>query len=129
MFKVFQQAQGVDVDELTRLCRALAVVAPRCLAVHTSSGKAPKPLLVERCPAVEQPSDFDPSSLAAVNHVFQQSPRLIHAVANQHRATLKALLAKGENPNICVFDASLLTFGVGLGDGGVVTALLDGGAP
>ncbi|AKJ30733.1 ankyrin repeat domain-containing protein [Caldimonas brevitalea] len=106
-----------------------AVVAVLAMAVAQIGCTAPiKPVGMERCPDVEVPVDFDPTSPASLQKTRLIGPRIFNALGKGSRAELKRLLAEGENPNVCAYNLSLLSLSAFNGDVEEVRILLDGGA-
>lgn len=89
---------------------------------------AAPPAASARCPEVELPADFDPTSLASVQRAIGKGPPLLYALGAARRDTLKQMLAAGENPNVCILGASLLAISAASGDADEVALLLAKGA-
>jgi ankyrin repeat protein len=73
-------------------------------------------------------ADFDPSDPASVRKNVKTAPRIVFALGRTRHEQLRALLARGENPNVCVLGTSILTLSAASGDVEEVEILLDGGA-
>ncbi len=102
---------------------ALVVLAHGALAAT-----AAKPVPVARCPDQPLSADYDPSDPESVRKNFRTAPRIILALGLSRHEQLRALLARGENPNVCVLGGSVLTLSGASGDAEEVEILLDGGA-
>jgi ankyrin repeat protein len=96
--------------------------------VHSASDTRPRPAPVASCPASPLASSYDPSNPESVRKVWKTAPRIVLAMGLTRHEQLKALLARGEDPNVCVLGASVLTLATASGDLEEVQILLDGGA-
>jgi ankyrin repeat protein len=108
---------------LLLLCLASASVT----ATTAAAGQAKRDPLA-RCPEAPTSARFDPSDPESVRRQLRTAPRIILALGLDRHEQLRALLKRGENPNICILGSSLLTYSVGNGDTEEVEILLDGGA-
>jgi ankyrin repeat protein len=73
-------------------------------------------------------ADYDPSDPESVRKTFRTAPRIVLALGLTRHEQLRSLLARGENPNVCVLGNSVLTLSAASGDVEEVEILLDGGA-
>jgi ankyrin repeat protein len=89
---------------------------------------ARQPDSVPRCPEGTIPADFDPSNPKSAVEVMRGAPRIALALGRDRHAQIGALLARGEDPNVCVAGSSLLAVSAISGDLEEIRILLDGGA-
>lgn len=95
---------------------------------HSAPATKIKPVPVAVCPESALSSSYDPSDPESVRKAFKTAPRIVLAMGLTRHEQLRALLARGENPNVCVLGASVLTLAAASGDAEEVEILLDGGA-
>lgn len=111
--------------------RALAVLASCAVLAASAHAQDPvriKPLQMATCPETPQSLAYDPSDPKSVRKAWKGAPRIVLALGLTRHEQLKALLARGETPNVCVLGASVLTLSAASGDIEEVEILLDGGA-
>lgn len=111
--------------------RALAVLASCAVLTASADAGTPvstKPLRMATCPETPQSVAYDPSDPESVRKGWKGAPRIVLALGLTRHELLKALLARGENPNVCVLGSSVLTLSAASGDLEEVEILLDGGA-
>ena len=108
---------------------AVVVVVALAAAWHAPVAAATaKPVPAKPCPEPPLSSDFDPTDPASVRRNVKGASRIVLALGMTRHERLRALLARGENPNVCVLGTSVLTLSAASGDIEEVEILLDGGA-
>lgn len=83
---------------------------------------------VARCAAVEPSAQFDPSRPDSIAKSWKNPPPIALAMGADRHDRLRALLARGEDPNVCLLGASPLALSVAGADLEEVRILLDAGA-
>lgn len=96
-----------------------------------SSNAKERPARVARC--AEATVDFNPASVASVQAAAAQTATgdaqtLLLALGKDRRESLKRLLARKLDPNVCVLGMPLLSISAVSGDQEEVLLLMDGGA-
>jgi len=89
---------------------------------------AAKPVPAKACAEPPSSSEFDPTDPQSLRKHLRTAPRIMLALGLTRHERLRALLARGENPNVCVLGSSVLTLSAASGDVEEVEILLDGGA-
>ena len=108
--------------------RTLLLAALLALCAASATAATVKPVPVKVCPEPPLASQYDPADPASVSKHFRTAPRIVLAMGLTRHEQLRALLARGENPNVCVLGSSVLTLAASSGDVEEVEILLDGGA-
>lgn len=108
--------------------RFLALSAACMAASHAAWAATPTRPVAAPCPEPPLSSDVDPADPASVKRHLKGAPRIVLALGLTRHEQLRALLARGENPNVCVLGSSVLTLSAASGDAEEVEILLDGGA-
>lgn len=108
------------------LLAALVALTAACLPGWAAT-KA-RPLPSKPCPERPLSADYDPSDPVSVRKNLRSAPRIVLALGLTRHEQLRALLARGENPNVCVLGSSVLALSAASGDVEEVEILLDGGA-
>jgi hypothetical protein len=98
----------------TTLCAAAAAVA--------------RPVAASRCAEVAATPGLDPADPDSVRRHWRNGPAIVLAMGPDRHDKLRELLARGENPNVCLLGFSVLALAVTSGDVDEVGILLDGGA-
>ncbi len=109
-----------------RLLAALVALAATWHAAFAAA--TAKPVPAKPCPEPVLSADFDPTDPASVRRNIKGASRIVLALGMTRHERLRALLARGENPNVCVLGNSVLTLSAASGDVEEVQILLDGGA-
>lgn len=113
---------------MRKACLPASIVAlmAACGLVHAAS--VPKPVPAKPCAEPPLSSDFDPADPQSLRKHLRAAPRILLAMGPTRHEQLRALLARGENPNVCIAGFSILTLAAASGDLEEVEILLDGGA-
>ena len=108
------------------LLAPIAALMAACGLVQAASVARPVPSK----PCAEPPlsSEFDPADPRSLNKHLGTAPRIVLAMGLTRHEQLRALLARGENPDVCIVGFSILTLAAASGDLEEVEILLDGGA-
>lgn len=85
------------------------------------------PVPVGRCPAVAATEKLDPEDPASVLR-WRDGPPILYAMGRDRHDRLRALLAQGADPGVCLLGFSVMELAVTSGDIEEVTILLDAGA-
>ena len=104
----------------------IAALMAACGLVQAAS--VAKPVPAKPCAEPPLSSQFDPTDPQSLRRHFRMAPRIVLAMGLTRHEQLRALLARGENPNACVAGFSILTLAAASGDLEEVQILLDGGA-
>ena len=105
-----------------------ALVASTATCLPGLAATKAKPVPSKPCPERPLSADYDPSDPASVSKHLRTAPRIVLALGLTRHEQLRALLARGENPNVCVLGSSVLALSAASGDVEEVEILLDGGA-
>lgn len=94
-------------------------------AAGCTTGQPPTP---SRCSALA--ADIDPIDLLDATGISKLGtlPPIVYVLGKEDRAELSKLLKTGADPNACFAGFSVLMFAAGIGDGDLVTLLLESGA-
>lgn len=95
-----------------------------CVSACTTSAVA-KAAPVARCEEVDPAAKVDPDAIAKS---WKNPPPIALAMGADRHERLRALLARGEDPNVCLLGSSPLAVSATGGDLEEVRILLDGGA-
>jgi uncharacterized protein len=92
------------------------------------AGSHARAVPARRCAEPPLSVTHDPSDPESVKKNLRTAPRIVLAMGLTRHEKLRSLLARGENPNVCVLGNSVLTLAAASGDLEEVEILLDGGA-
>jgi len=92
-----------------------------------AASPAAHPVPVARCAAVPATQQLDPEDPASVLR-WRDGPPILYAMGRDRHDRLRALLAQGADPGVCLLGFSVLELAVTSGDLEEVTILLDAGA-
>jgi hypothetical protein len=105
-------------------------VAGALVLASACAGAAAKarPAGVARCAEVAATPGLDPVDPDSVRRHWRNGPAIVLAMGADRHEKLRQLLARGENPNVCLLGFSVLALAVTSGDLDEVGILLDAGA-
>lgn len=89
--------------------------------------QVPHPVPGARCPAVPATQKLDAQDPASVLR-WRNGPPILYAMGRDRHDRLRALLAHGADPSVCLLGFSVMELAVSSGDMEEVTILLDAGA-
>ena len=86
-----------------------------------------RPVPIARCAAVPATPQLDPEDPASVRR-WRNGPPILYAMGHDRHDRLRALLAHGADPNVCLLGFSVMELAATSGDVEEVAILLDAGA-